>query len=86
VSAAPPSALDSWSPEEIERGRQWVAAWKRATPELERIRREELREIDAYKAIALLCGPADYRIEPRAPKPTSGLVEQQRLFRRLRPR
>jgi hypothetical protein len=81
-----PSALDSWSPEQIERGRQWVAAWKRATPELERIRREELRQLDTYTAISWLCGPADYHVAPRAPKPSSGLVEQQRLFQKLRPR
>jgi hypothetical protein len=80
-----PSALASWSAEQIEQGRRWVAAWKRAAPELERMRREELRRLDAYQAIALLCGPADYTVEPRAPKPTSGLVEQQRFFQKIRP-
>lgn len=78
------TALGSWTPEQIVRGRQWVEAWKRAAPELERIRREELRRLDVYQAISWLCGPMDYTVEPRAPKPTSGLVEQQRLFRRLR--
>ena len=28
-----PSALASWSPEQIARGREWVAAWERAAPE-----------------------------------------------------
>jgi hypothetical protein len=79
------SALDSWTPEQIALGRRWVQAWKRAAPELERLRRQELRELDAYDAIALLCGPADYFEPPRAPRPTSGLVEQQRLFRQLEP-
>jgi hypothetical protein len=86
--ATEPSALASWTPEEIAQGRRWVRAWKTAGPELERIRREELRRLDAcaaHAAIALLCGPADYRQPPRAPKPTSGLVEQQRYFRKLRP-
>jgi hypothetical protein len=76
------SALASWSAEEIRRGRQWVDAWKRAAPELERMRREDLRRLDGYQALALLCGPADYTVEPRAPKPTSGLIEQQRYFRK----
>jgi hypothetical protein len=40
--------------------------------------------MDAFSVIAKLCGPADYRVAPRAPKPTSGLVEQQRWFARLR--
>jgi len=55
-----------------------LAGW---TPvDLERIRRHELRTLDTYQTIALLCGPADYTVPPRVPKPTSGLVEQQRWF------
>ncbi|MEX1127675.1 MAG: hypothetical protein WD227_04300 [Vicinamibacterales bacterium] len=80
-----PSALASWSPEQIALGRRWVQAWKSAGPELERIRRQELRTLDTYATIALLCGPANYREAPRAPKPTSGLIEQQRVFRKRRP-
>jgi hypothetical protein len=76
--------LQSWTPEQIEQGREWVAAWKRAGVELERVRREELRALDAYAAISLLVGPADYTIEPRAPRPSSGLVDQQRFFQMLR--
>lgn len=79
------SALASWTPEEIAVGRHWVNAWKRAAPELERIRRVELRQLDAFHAIAQLCGTWNYREPPRAPKPTTGLIGQQRLFRRLRP-
>jgi hypothetical protein len=60
-----------------------VQAWRDAALHLERIRRRELRELDTYAAIARLCGSADYRVAPRAPKATSGLVEQQRLFRRM---
>lgn len=77
------SALDSWSPEQLALGRRWVQAWKDAAPHLERIRREELRQLDAHAAIALLCGPADYGTAPRAPKPTSGLIEQQRVFAKM---
>lgn len=78
-----PSALVSWSPEQIALGRRWVKAWQDAAPQLERIRRQELRRLDSYATIALLCGPADYRVPPRAPKPTSGLVEQQRHFHKI---
>lgn len=81
-----PSALATWSPEQVAQGRAWVAAWTRAGPALEEVRRRELRALNAFDAIALLCGPADYRVPPRAPKPTSGLVEQQRLFRRFQAR
>ena len=74
------SKLADWSPEQIAAGKRWVEAWKEAGPELERLRREELRRLDTARAIALLCGPADYTVPPRAPKPTSGLVEQQQWF------
>jgi hypothetical protein len=77
------SALDGWSPEQVARGRAWAATWREAGPRLEEIRRRELRELDAFAAIALLCGNADYHEHPRAPAPTSGLIEQQRLFMRL---
>jgi hypothetical protein len=75
-----PSALSKWSPEQIALGRRWVETWQRAGEALEKLRRKELREIDGKRAIERLCGPADYTIPPRAPKPTSGLVEQQRWF------
>lgn len=78
------SNLSDWTPEQIERGKRWVEAWKTAGEEMERLRRQELRGLDPVQAIALLCGPADYTVEPRAPKPASGLVEQQRWFMKLR--
>ena len=86
-AAAPsgqPSSLANWTDLQIAQGRRWVQAWKRAGEALEKLRREELRRLDPHAAIALLCGPADYRAEPRAPKPSSGLVEQQRWFKKAR--
>ena len=74
--------LAAWSPAQIAAGRRWVQAWKEAGPRLERVRRDELRRLDPQRAIALLCGEADYTRPPRAPRPTSGLVEQQRWFMR----
>ena len=79
-----PSALANWTPAQIADGQRWVETWKLAGADLERIRRQELRELDTYRAIVLLCGPGDYSRPPRAPKPWSGLVEQQRWFAKLR--
>jgi hypothetical protein len=76
------SSLGNWTPEELAKGRRWVQAWREAGQDMERLRREELRRLDAWRAIALLCGPADYRQPPRAPRPTSGLVEQQQWFKK----
>ena len=75
-----PPATSGWTPDEVAAVRRWIETWKLAGPELEKIRRTEIRTLDGYHAIALLCGPADYTSPPRAPKPYSGLVEQQRWF------
>jgi len=76
------TSLADWSPEQIEQGRRWVQAWREAGEELERLRRQELRRLDGLRGVALLCGPADYTMAPRAPKPASGLEEQQRWFKK----
>ena len=78
------SYLANWTPEQIELGKRWVETWRLAGEDLERIHRKELRELDTYRTIELLCGPADYTHPPRAPKPTSGLVEQQHWFMKAR--
>ena len=77
------SVLSNWTPAEIAQARRWVETWQRAGAALERIRRAELRNLDGYRAIEQLCGPADYTQPPYAPLPTSGLIEQQRWFKKL---
>ncbi len=78
--SAKSSPLEGWTPEQIALTKRWVETWKRAGKELERIRRQELRQLDTCRTIELLCGDFDYTVPPRAPKPTSGLVELQRLL------
>ena len=73
--------LAGWSPAQVAAARRWVRTWQEAGPRLEQVRRDELRRLDPQHAIALLCGEADYTVPPRAPRPTSGLVEQQRWFK-----
>lgn len=77
-----PSTLADWTPEQIALGKKWVEIWKRAAVDLERIKRKEIRELDTQKTISLLCHDADYTKPPYAPKPWSGLIEQQRLFKK----
>lgn len=79
-----PSSLAGWTPEEIEATRRWVNTWRSAGEALDRLKREELRQLDALRAIELLCGSADYTVPPRAPKPWSGLIEMQAIFRKAR--
>jgi hypothetical protein len=78
--AGKPSALSTWSPEDVVLARRWVETWKQAAPRLERLRRQELRNLDGRRALAILCGPADYTVPPREARKTSGLVDQQRWF------
>jgi hypothetical protein len=65
--------------------RRWVETWRWAGPELERIRREELRAMsDARALIASNRVLAAVGWLPRTPRRSaaSGLVEQQALLRR----
>ena len=77
-----PSALDDWTPEQIALGKKWVETWKLAGEDLERIKRKEIRELDTYKTISLLCGRRDYTKPPYAPKPWSGLIGLQQWFKK----
>jgi hypothetical protein len=62
--------------------RRWVDTWRRAGIELERIRRAELQSIDTQEAVRHLFEG----FVPTPGPPTSGLVEQQVWFTRLRDR
>lgn len=79
-----PSPLAGWTPEQVAQGRRWVRTWQEAGEVMEALRREELRALDNFQTIGLLCRPADYTRPPFAPEPTSGLVEQQRWFAKAR--
>ena len=65
--------------------RRWAATWLAAAPALERVRRDELRALnerpyfDVIENVLQLGGLYAQR------RDTSGLVEQQRLFRKARP-
>ena len=65
---------------ERERLKQWVETWKRAGPELERVRREELRAFRHEENVGLIESLLDIGVEFGRPRLTSGLIEQQRLF------
>lgn len=70
--------------EERAHAQEWVAAWRRAGPELERMRREEIRHAEKTSSISAFDGLFEGAIRDCPAKPTSGLVEQQRWFCRAR--
>lgn len=63
---------------------QWIASWRLAAVDLDRIRREEVQQADTAAAVLALAGAFRYAREHLPVRQTSGLVEQQRLFARLR--
>ena len=65
--------------------RRWVENWRQAGPELERLRAEEIRNSDTAAAIEQLSDAFESARREWSAPATSGLVEQQRLFARLRP-
>ena len=63
---------------EQEKQQLWITAWRRAGPELERIRNEELRNLDDSAGLMLLGAGA------RGAEPQCGLVAFQAWMMRLR--
>jgi hypothetical protein len=70
--------------EDRELIRRWVQTWKEAGPELEAIRRREIREADNLKVLALLEDAFNHAVRTLPPRPSSGLVEMQKWFAKLR--
>jgi len=66
--------------------RRSVEAWQRAAPVMESVRRENIRESDTVKSILAFRGLVLAKVKSHPPVPTSGLVEQQRLFRLVQAR
>lgn len=65
---------------EKDQYRRYVEGWNRAGPELERIRREELRALDTRKEVGGMDALVDIALRFGAPRETSGLVEMQQWF------
>jgi hypothetical protein len=70
--------------EERDLMRRWVVTWRRAGEELDQIRQREIEASNTQEAVRQLFGSSGAWMGPPAPK-TSGLVEQQAWFAKLRP-
>jgi hypothetical protein len=64
--------------------RQWVETWLKAGPKLEEIRRDGLRAFRYEEHVDQIDDLLQMACRFARPRLTSGLVEQQRLFQRLR--
>ena len=63
--------------------RRWVDTWRRAGVQLESIRRAEIESADTQEAVRQIFGSLD-RANSELGPPTSGLIDQQAWFARLR--
>jgi len=66
--------------------RQWAETWKRAGPALEEIKRRELQAFDYAANQELVDAMLRWACEYPRPRASTGLIEQQRLFMKLRGR
>jgi hypothetical protein len=63
---------------------QWVSRWQTVGPILEELRQKEIAGIDTQRWLLSLADAFESCRLLYPPLPTSGLVEQQALFQRLR--
>jgi len=74
---------DQAAAQERELMRRWVETWRRAGTELDEIRRREIEAAGTREAIRQLFGSAE-ALRDLPPRTTSGLVDQQAWFAKLR--
>ena len=64
--------------------RAWIRNWQETGPILERLRQESIRKVNTALALPAFDGAFETAIRDRPPKPQSGLIEQQALFKLAR--
>jgi hypothetical protein len=72
--------------DETEGNRLWVQQWQRVGPIMEKLRHEELRAMTDEQARHAFLSVADlaFKLSEWPVRTSSGFVEQQRLFLKLR--
>lgn len=62
----------------------WMAQWRSAAVALERVRIQEIRALDLARVAADLDDACLATVHTAGPRPTSGLIAQQRIFHMTR--
>jgi len=62
---------------------KWVKTWKHATPALQEIRKKEISTFDYSQNYQLIDEMLQYACDQGEERTTTGLIEQQRLFKKL---
>ena len=63
--------------------KNFVEQWQGLGPELEKIRKRELKTLSTSQALKNLAGAYEDCRRRFRPKPTSGLIQQQEWFKKL---
>ena len=69
---------------EKEAIRRWAQTWKEVGPELEKMRLREVRDEDNLLSLRSLARAFNHATSTQPPDKSSGLVEMQRHFAKLR--
>ncbi len=64
--------------------KEWARKWKELGPELEEIRKQDIRNSNTAQAILSYNMMFAHAIATTPPKPTSGLIEQQAIFQKIK--
>ena len=65
--------------------KKWIRTWEKAGSALDKVKLKELRAVDYYSQNQMLLNEMlRYAFEHREPRSSSGLIEQQQIFMRLK--
>lgn len=67
-----------------EKLREWANTWRKTGKILDNINRQEMREASLPETILALSDACKSALLLHPPQPTSGLIEMQKVFRRLK--
>ena len=70
---------------DLESLKEYVERWRKLGPLLEEIHNREIRETDTTQAIIDLSDAFESDLKLNPPRESSGLVEMQYYFKKLRP-
>ena len=70
--------------EEREKMREWINNWKETGEVLEKLRYSEMLRLNITEEILSLDDASESALQMYPPLPTSGLIEMQRLFKKMK--
>ena len=71
--------------DETNKAKAWVDTWQKARLSLEQLKKSELRSPDYYeKNLPMLNEMIEYALQQGTPRRSTGLIELQRYFMKLK--